>query len=91
VPLEVRYVGREIDDIFVLGYGLHHQDLYRNVPGVYVADRDTVLASPEAYLPHLYPGAFAEATTTRPAGPTTGGERREPGGKVTSTRDGGGQ
>jgi hypoxanthine phosphoribosyltransferase len=101
VPLEVRYVGREIDDIFVLGYGLHHQDLYRNVPGVYV------LASPEAYLPHLYPGAFAEATTTRPAGPTTtrpagptttrpagpttGGERREPGGKVTSTRDGGGQ
>jgi len=79
VPLDVRYVGREIDDIFVLGYGLHHQDLYRNVPGVYIADRATVLAQPEAYLPHLYPGAFP------------GRDPRDPGGRVTSTRNGGGQ
>ena len=79
----MRYVGREIDDIFVLGYGLHHQDLYRNLPGVYIADRATVLASPEAYLPHLYPGAFADAQP--------GGDPSEPGGRVIPTRNGGGQ
>ncbi|MCU1458349.1 MAG: hypoxanthine phosphoribosyltransferase [Actinomycetia bacterium] len=91
VPLEVQYVGREIDDIFVLGYGLHHQDLYRNVPGVYIADRATVLASPEAYLPHLYPGAFAGADDHTVAGGAGGDDVAEPGGRVNSTRNGGGQ
>ncbi len=91
VPLEVRYVGREIDDIFVLGYGLHHQDLYRNVPGVYVADRATVLAAPEAYLPHLYPAAFSSRSPAGSTTTTTGGEPAEPGGRVTATRNGGGQ
>ena len=40
VPLEVRYVGAQIPDVFVLGYGLHRADLYRNVPRVVEADRD---------------------------------------------------
>src|SRR5262249_13950366 len=34
VPLPVRYVGAEIGDVFVLGYGLHVADLYRNLPRV---------------------------------------------------------
>ena len=37
VPLDVRYVGAELDDVFVLGYGLHRADLYRNLP--FVVDR----------------------------------------------------
>ena len=34
LPVTVRYVGVEIPDVFVLGYGLHRADLYRNVPRV---------------------------------------------------------
>ena len=54
LPLAVRYVGREIPDVFVLGYGLHRADLYRNVPRVVVADRELVRARPDAYVPALY-------------------------------------
>jgi hypothetical protein len=32
----VRYRGLELDDEFVLGYGLHARDLYRNLPFVAV-------------------------------------------------------
>jgi hypoxanthine phosphoribosyltransferase len=54
VPLPVRYVGEEIDDVFVLGYGLHYADLYRNVPYVVEADRRVVLDRPAAYVDALY-------------------------------------
>jgi hypoxanthine phosphoribosyltransferase len=58
VPLSVRYVGEEIDDVFVLGYGLHQADLYRNVPFIVEADRNVVLDRPAAYVDALYgPGA----------------------------------
>ena len=56
LPLPVRYVGREIPDVFVLGYGLHRADLYRNVPRVVVADRDVVASTPDAYVASLYAG-----------------------------------
>jgi hypoxanthine phosphoribosyltransferase len=54
LPVTVRYVGSEIPDVFVLGYGLHRADLYRNVPRVVVADRDLVAATPDAYVDALY-------------------------------------
>jgi hypoxanthine phosphoribosyltransferase len=54
LPVPVRYVGLEIPDVFVLGYGLHHADLYRNLPRVYVADRAIVLETPDAYVGALY-------------------------------------
>jgi hypoxanthine phosphoribosyltransferase len=54
VPLPVRYVGAEIPDVFVLGYGLHLADLYRNVPRVVTADRDVVGQDPAAYVGELY-------------------------------------
>ena len=54
LPEAVRYVGVEIPDVFVLGYGLHRADLYRNVPRVVVADRDVVARAPDAYLDALY-------------------------------------
>jgi hypoxanthine phosphoribosyltransferase len=54
VPLEVRYVGLEIPDVFVLGYGLHLADLYRNLDAVYEADRRVVQEDPAAYREALY-------------------------------------
>lgn len=54
VPLRVRYVGTVIPDVFVLGYGLHLADLYRNVPRVVEADRHIVQYDPGAYVGALY-------------------------------------
>ena len=56
LPVAVRYVGVEIPDVFVLGYGLHRADLYRNVPRVVIADRDLVASTPDAYVDSLYRG-----------------------------------
>ncbi|HLM19112.1 MAG TPA: hypothetical protein VK549_14920, partial [Acidimicrobiia bacterium] len=56
LPVTVRYVGVEIPDVFVLGYGLHRADLYRNVPRVVIADRALVASRPEAYVAALYAG-----------------------------------
>ncbi len=51
VPLEVRYVGIEVPgDAFLLGYGLHHAERYRNLPVVLSVDRAAVLADPDAYV-----------------------------------------
>jgi hypoxanthine phosphoribosyltransferase len=54
LPVAVRYVGVEIPDVFVLGYGLHRADLYRNVPRVVVADREVLASTPDAYVDSLY-------------------------------------
>jgi len=54
VPSELRYRGVELGDEFVLGYGLHTRDLYRNLPFVAVGDRDVVAHAPEAYVAELY-------------------------------------
>jgi len=54
VPLDVHYRGVEIPDVYVLGYGLHHADLYRNLPEVYEADRSVVARDPAAYVAELY-------------------------------------
>jgi hypoxanthine phosphoribosyltransferase len=59
LPLPVRYVGREIPDVFVLGYGQHLADLYRNVPSVVEADRALLAADPAAYVDALYTRASA--------------------------------
>jgi hypoxanthine phosphoribosyltransferase len=59
LPLPVRYVGREIPDVFVLGYGQHLADLYRNVPCVVQADRELLAADPAAYVDALYAPASA--------------------------------
>lgn len=54
VPVPVRYRGVEIGDVFVLGFGLHYQDLYRNLPWIVQGDRAVVQADPEAYVAELY-------------------------------------
>jgi hypoxanthine phosphoribosyltransferase len=54
VPQELHYTGVELENEYVLGYGLHVRDLYRNVPYVVAADRDVVVTSTDAYVEHLY-------------------------------------
>ena len=54
VPEDVEYRGVELVDEYVLGYGLHVKDLYRNVPYVVTADRDTLVSRPDAYVSDLY-------------------------------------
>ncbi|HUV11047.1 MAG TPA: phosphoribosyltransferase family protein [Acidimicrobiia bacterium] len=51
VPVEPRYVGETIPgDAFVLGYGLHVGERYRNLPMVVRADREVLEADPDACL-----------------------------------------
>lgn len=54
VPTPVKYCGAEIGDVFVLGAGLHAQDLYRNLPMIVEADRASVAAEPGIYIDQLY-------------------------------------
>jgi len=54
VPQELDYRGLELTTEYVLGYGLHVRDLYRNVPYVVAVDRDTLVGRPDAYVPDLY-------------------------------------
>ncbi|MFN8036192.1 MAG: phosphoribosyltransferase family protein [Acidimicrobiia bacterium] len=67
VPLEVRYRGIELGDVFVLGYGLHRDDLYRNLPYIVEADRELIGDDPAALVPLLY-GAVAVPGTRSGSG-----------------------
>jgi hypothetical protein len=74
VPLEVRYVGAQIPDVFVLGYGLHRADLYRNVPRVVEADPRVLQQDSAAYLDALYAPSSEQ--------PEPPGGRDDPGARV---------
>ncbi len=50
VPLEIRYTGEAIPDLFVVGYGMHWKERYRNLPIVVEADRAALAADPDEYL-----------------------------------------
>jgi hypoxanthine phosphoribosyltransferase len=51
VPLPLRYVGEEVPgDAYLLGYGLHHRERYRNLRVVVRGDRSELAAHPDAYL-----------------------------------------
>jgi hypoxanthine phosphoribosyltransferase len=62
VPLELRYRGIEVPgDAFLLGYGLHFQERYRNLPVVVTAERAPLTENPDAYL-SLYDASLDDAT-----------------------------
>jgi Hypoxanthine-guanine phosphoribosyltransferase len=67
VPEPVRYRGVVLEDGFVLGYGLHYRDLYRNLPFVAVGDLDEVRERPDVYVSELY-GASAPWRSERDGG-----------------------
>jgi hypothetical protein len=68
-----------LDDEYVLGYGLHARDLYRNLPFVAAGDRDVVAETPEAYVDQLYGAEMRVATgkIRSGAGGSVTGDRTE--------------
>jgi hypoxanthine phosphoribosyltransferase len=56
VPTPVEFVGFEIDDHFVLGYGLDFADRYRNLDRVIAGDLNALQDDPDAYVQSLYAG-----------------------------------
>jgi hypoxanthine phosphoribosyltransferase len=54
VPTPVRYVGFEIGDEFVLGYGLDFAERYRNIGEVVAGDVEALQADPNAHVAELF-------------------------------------
>jgi hypoxanthine phosphoribosyltransferase len=60
LPVDVAYVGFEVPDVFVLGYGLDFAGRYRNLAHVVGGDLDVLRRDPDAYIGQLYaPGGIA--------------------------------
>ena len=56
VPTPLDFVGFEIEDHFVLGYGLDFAERYRNLDRVIAGDLETLRTDPDAYVDALYSG-----------------------------------
>ena len=54
VPTPLRFVGFEVPDAFVLGYGLDYAERYRNVDVVVAGDMEALRADPDAHVRQLY-------------------------------------
>lgn len=53
-PADLRYVGFDCPDVFVVGYGLDFRERYRNLPDIMaVPDQGALEADPDALLPRL--------------------------------------
>lgn len=78
VPQVVRYRGIELADEYVLGYGLHHRDLYRNLPFVVRADRSALDATPDVYVARLYGAGRGGIGPPEAGGRVPEAERRLP-------------
>ena len=53
-PLEIRYVGFDCPDLFVIGYGLDFEERYRNLPDILaVHDVQALAADPDLLLPYV--------------------------------------
>jgi hypoxanthine phosphoribosyltransferase len=55
VPTPVRFVGFEIPDEFVLGYGLDYAERYRNLDEVVAGDLAALRADADAHVRQLFP------------------------------------
>jgi hypoxanthine phosphoribosyltransferase len=56
VPTPMEFVGFEIGDHFVLGYGLDFAERYRNLDRVIAGDLNLLQRDPDAYVDALYAG-----------------------------------
>lgn len=54
VPVTLRWVGFDVGDEFVVGYGLDHRGRYRNLDLLAAADPDALRHEPDAHLAELY-------------------------------------
>lgn len=50
VPVELDFVGLEIEDRFVIGYGLDYEGRYRNLQVLAAVDSEVLAGDPDAYL-----------------------------------------
>lgn len=48
VDIPLKYVGFDIPDLFVVGYGLDHREKYRNLPFVAILKPDALHAAPKS-------------------------------------------
>jgi hypoxanthine phosphoribosyltransferase len=56
VPIPLDYVGFEIADDFVLGYGLDFAERYRNLDCIVAGDVEALTGDRDAYVDVLFPG-----------------------------------
>jgi hypoxanthine phosphoribosyltransferase len=56
VPVRVRYVGFEVADEFVLGYGLDFEERYRNLDQIVAGDVSALRDDPDAHVDELFAG-----------------------------------
>jgi hypoxanthine phosphoribosyltransferase len=56
VPIPIDYVGFEVPDEFLLGYGLDFGEIYRNVDHVVAGDLDALAEDRHAHVHELFPG-----------------------------------
>ena len=56
VPTPLDYVGFEVGDEFVLGYGLDFAEVYRNVDHVVAGDLEALAGDRHAHVEELFPG-----------------------------------
>jgi len=54
LPTDLDYRGFEIDDVFVLGFGLDFAGRYRNLDHLVVGEVDVLTRDPDAYIAQLY-------------------------------------
>jgi hypoxanthine phosphoribosyltransferase len=54
VPVPLRFVGFDVGDEFLLGYGLDHEERYRNLDNVLAADLAELRSDPDAHLQEAY-------------------------------------
>lgn len=54
VPTRLDYVGFEVPDEFVLGYGLDYAERYRNLDMVVAGDLEALRADPDAHVAALF-------------------------------------
>jgi len=54
VPVDIDHIGIEIEDRFVIGYGLDFEGRYRNVRVLAAAEADVLATDPDAYVEALY-------------------------------------
>ena len=54
LPVPLRFVGLEVPDVFVLGYGLDFAGRYRNLDALSWGDTFELSADPDVYVEQLY-------------------------------------
>lgn len=54
VPVPLRFVGFEVGDEFVVGYGMDFAERYRNLDRIVAADLDALRGDPDAHFDALY-------------------------------------